>query len=489
MVAAFLFGSIAPCLASASPDDTGVLQFEPCMHHSMAGKLTRKVECASLEVPENYDDSQGRTLSLFVVRLPALTSRPQPDPLIMIAGGPGQASTEAFLYADHILGKVHLDRDILLLDQRGTGRSGALQCDMLDAESLDEDYDRRQYQMLVRNCLSNLSERADLRQYTTSVAIRDLESLRESLKLDAWNLYGVSYGTRVVQHYMRRYPDAVRLAILDGVVPADLHLGPTIAMDSQRALDAMILRCAENAACAEAFPELEAGIVSLLDQLAANPVTVSYESFTSGRMESMRFGVSHLAILIRFALYQDEMMALLPAMLHEAYANDNFSALARQIQNTTEALQGMSFGMHNSVVCSEDVPFYDEAERDMSAQDETYIGEILFDSLLATCELWPEGVVDEAFKTPVRFDGPVLLLSGSEDPITPPAFAEQVAAALTQATHVTAPGQGHGVFSIGCIPTLIAQAISDADVTQLNTGCVSSLSSAPFFLDFNGPAP
>jgi len=203
----------------ASPDDAdAALAESPCrlLHESLPAAFGL---CATLEVPENYDEPDGETIELFFARMPAQTANPAPDPLLLINGGPGGSAVDLYLQLPGAFEAIRRQRDILLLDQRGTGRSlSGLDCE------LPEDFELvtstpAEIRETVSSCIAEFEH--DPRYFTTSVAISDLESLREALEIEQWNIYGVSYGTRVAQHYLRRHGDGVRAMILDGIVPAD----------------------------------------------------------------------------------------------------------------------------------------------------------------------------------------------------------------------------------------------------------------------------
>ncbi|MCH7526613.1 MAG: alpha/beta fold hydrolase [Planctomycetes bacterium] len=179
---------------------------------------TVSAQCGTLTVPEDPANPDGRQIELFVARIPALSGTPQPDPLLLISGGPGQATTDLYLTLRGAFEPIRRDREIIWLDQRGTGRSARLSCPTTDVQDLDT-ATLDELAALVTDCVTALN--ADPRFYTTSVAVGDLEQLRLSLQLAEWNIYGISYGTRVAQHYLRRYPEHTRAVILDGIVPAE----------------------------------------------------------------------------------------------------------------------------------------------------------------------------------------------------------------------------------------------------------------------------
>lgn len=478
--------ALSPTAGSAIITEVGKLAFRECALSSF--ERSRIVQCASLVVPEDYANPEGAKLALRVVRLAVRNRAAADTPLLAIAGGPGQAASEAFLHLDRLFPDVARDRDFYLVDQRGTGGSNPQHCDLGDEALMQVESDVAQIRESTRECLAQFN--GDPALYTTSIAVQDLEQVRESLGVSSWHVFGVSYGTRVVQHYLRRHPQVIRTAVMDSVVPATEALGPDIALRSQQALETFLARCERDAACNHAFPDLASGLDSLFASLDAAPRHLQYENSRTGSLDNRHFTRAQLVGVLRLSLYQSEQLSILPPMLHQAYAHGNFTALAR----TADAIAGqmastLAVGMHNSVVCTEDVPFFtlDKAQRE--ALSETYMGDLMVQALEATCEVWPSGRIDDDFRTPVTADVPVLLLSGEDDPITPPDYAEAVLAHLPRGRHLVAPGQGHFVSPRGCLPSLVAQFISSDGMAKTSAGCLDRLQPAPLFVNVNGPTP
>ncbi|MFN2289242.1 MAG: alpha/beta hydrolase [Chromatocurvus sp.] len=464
----------------------GAVAFRECEVSNVEHR--RIVQCAEVSVPEDPENPDAESITLRVVRLVARDGNARAAPLLAIAGGPGQAASEAFLFLDRILRGVARDRDFYLVDQRGTGGSNPQRCDLGDEALMQVESDAEQIRAVTRQCLAGFN--GDPTLYTTSVAIRDLERVRRALGVPRWHLFGVSYGTRVVQHYLRQHPQVVRTAVMDSVVPATEALGPEIALRSQQALDAFIARCEADTACRDAFPDISTGLSNLLARLGEASESVRFENMRTGGAETMRFTQAHLIGVLRLSLYQSEKLSTLPPMLHQAYAEANFIALARTAQAITEQMaESLAVGMHNSVVCTEDVPFFAMDKQKRSAIENSYMGDLVVRALEATCEVWPRGRMDEALRLPVTADVPVLLLSGDADPITPPAYAEAVLAHLPDARHLVAPGQGHFVSPRGCLPGVIAQFIGSDGAATLATDCLERMQPAPLFVNVNGPTP
>ena len=450
------------------------------------GVSKRYAQCAALEVPLDPEVPEGGEFELFVARIPAQVANPQPDPLLLIAGGPGQSTVDFYMQMRGAFGPVRRDRDIILVDQRGTGRSAAgFQCELPD----DIDFqiaDEGDLDDLVADCLASLER--DPRFFTTSVAVRDLDAVRRGLGVDRWNIYGASYGTRVAQHYLRRYPEHVRTVVLDGVVPPTLMLGPDIAINAQSALDRIFERCARDAGCATRFGDLASAFDGVMSRIQESPVSVEPRVLATGEIEETLVTEEYLMGVTRLFSYSDASAALLPLIIDEA-ASGRFEMLLAQAQLIQDDLErALSFPMHNSVICSEDYPF--ETVGSSARYEDAYLGTSIVDAMNTICTQWPRGVVDGDFKEPLVSAHPVLLLSGSNDPATPSQYAEDVISeGLSGALHLVAPGQGHGMAPIGCVPDLMQEFIEAAATEGLDADCLDRVMATPFFLSAAGPGP
>ncbi|MEM1263444.1 MAG: alpha/beta hydrolase [Pseudomonadota bacterium] len=480
---AALLAAAYPNAAQAAPTPRDWL--EPCRLNQSAFVPSVSAQCGQLDVPLNPDEPSGATLTLEVAVIPALNINPAADPLVLIAGGPGQSTIEFYLASQNAFAAVRLEREIILVDQRGTGRSNPLVCDtgndeMMTPETIDE------VAAAASVCLDGLN--ADPRYFTTSVAVRDLDAVRTALGVQAVNVYGVSYGTRVAQHFMRRFPDSTRRVILDGVVHPELVLGPGIAIDAQRALSNLFARCSADSACAERYGDLTNRFASLLETLQAAPVALSLADPVTGEQREFVLGDDELGAAMRLLSYSPLTSALLPLLIDEA-ANGNYQPLAAQVAMVERDLSGMlNLGMHNAVVCTEDMPFYEPDATEDAAIAKSYLGRLNIDSLQAICDVWPAGFIDDDFREPLTSDIPTLLLSGENDPVTPPTYADVAAQQLRQSQHIVGPDYGHGLAGHGCVPTLMAAFLDDEEPLPVEASCVDKLAVMPFFIDYAGPA-
>jgi pimeloyl-ACP methyl ester carboxylesterase len=223
------------------------IRLEPCRIADIDGLASTEARCGTLSVPENPSEPDGDRIRLAVAVVPAIATTARPDPLVLIAGGPGQGSIEGYAPLLGAFAGIRRERDLVLLDQRGTGSSNRLDCDMPEDALENGDIPPAALAALARDCLPKLPGRAQF--YTTSIAVGDLEAVRQALGYERLNLYGASYGTRVAQHYARRYPARSRAVVLDGVVPPGLALVPNVAIESQHALEGVFARCAADPGC------------------------------------------------------------------------------------------------------------------------------------------------------------------------------------------------------------------------------------------------
>ena len=460
------------------------LEFSDCQLKASQGIGLVQARCATLRQPENPAQPDGASVDLRIAVIESLSPDPKPDAFTVINGGPGGSSLSLYAQSAGVFSAILRERDIVIVDQRGTGLSTPLDCPEQDA--LVEDFDQEAVVAATRECLAGFDQ--DPRYFTTSIAVKDLDSVREALGYQQLSLYGVSYGTRVALHYARRYPERTRALIIDGVVPPELALGPNAAVNAQQTLDRLLTRCESDADCSNAFPELGANLETLLNRLTANPVTVEIADPLTGELKQIALGVEHLAITLRMLSYAPETAALIPLIINQAYQDGDYRPIAANALRILNELQGMiRAGMHNAVVCAEDIPFIGEV--DWAALDASYLGSTQTESLLTICEHWPSGVIDPDLKDPLTLPIPTLILSGEEDPITPPAYGKLVDSQMPNSLHLIGPGQGHGIFNRGCIPGLISEFVETADWQALDTQCVDRLRAMPFFLDSMGPAP
>lgn len=479
---------LSACLSSSPTLDPTLqnIELQDCQLSAPGLSNRQEAQCGTFTVPEDWENPSGREIELNIAVIPALTSDRVPDPLFFITGGPGQAATESYVQMGDAFQGINDRRDIVLVDQRGTGQSAPIVCPEPDDPEAIEDDDEA-LGVWVSDCLAEID--ADPRFYTTPVAVRDLDAVRQALGYQKVNLYGVSYGTRVALTYLDQYPDALRTVILDGVVPQDEVLGLEVAQDAQRALDLMLSRCSDDPGCNETFQDVGEEFQDLLKALEDQPVTTSLMHPITGEPTEVEFTRDQFVVAVRLLTYAPETVALLPLLIHTAHSEGDFALLAAQYLVVNQSLgETITIGMNYSVLCSEDVPFLDDEEA-LRVGEGTYLGDLQVRELRRICQFWPQGAIPEDYKRAVTSDLPVLLLTGEADPVTPPENGEKVAATMPNSLHLVAPGQGHNVILRGCLPKIAGTFIENGTVTGLDTACLDDIKPMPFFLNFSGTAP
>ena len=464
------------------------LNFNPCELSTLDGRGMLSALCADWKQPIDPGDTESTQIDLFVVKVSSASPNPKPDPLLIINGGPGGSSVDLLidLAAANVFKRILNKRDVIVMDQRGTGRSSSLACPALADNQLQiTDTDIK---LLTKECLGQLNY--DPRYFSTTHAVQDIESLRIALGRDRLNVYGVSYGSRVAVEYARQFEQSTRTLILDGVVPPTIALGPGVATKSQEALDLVFEQCRESVPCNDAFPSLDEKFWDLMTRLEKHPVNTKFQDPRSGDPIEVEVEKEHLALVVRMSLYNPELRSLLPYLIYETSLKNDFSRIAATATQLLNQLgQSISNGMHNAVACAEDVPFYDEQQRLIKDSKETYMGSDFHQSLIEICSEWPVGPTNESMKQVFTSKTPSLILSGQYDPVTPPSYGEQLASNLENRLHIIGEGQGHGLISRGCIPKVIADFLEDPNLENLRTSCVKHLKPVPFFVNAYGPSP
>ncbi len=457
---------------------TQALELSPCRIGSLDSANRIKAECGQLSVAENRQNPQRQiALNIAIVRTSSV--KKANDPVLMLAGGPGQAAVETFPQVAHGFAEIMKNRDIILVDQRGTGQSNPLKCHFADdlAQKAQDD-ESLLYQALTK-CVQDLD--ADTRFYTTTESIKDLEQVRQALGIKKWNLLGVSYGTRKALTYMKMYPNALRAVILDGVVPQQEALAQHHEENIRNAILKQFEQCAKQPACQKAFGDVEQQMWQLLQKYEKNPQALRLQNFMSGQYEEVMVNKEYLSIAIRMFAYSASSFRLLPLMIAQAN-HGQLETLAAQAGMISSLMSKSMSNVEMSIICAEDVPFYKFTEN----ADTTILTKGYLRKTQKSCEVWPHSTVDASFKEAVSSDLPVLLLSGELDPVTPPEFAEITMQTLSNAQHLVAKGQGHNVFPLGCLPKIIAQFISQPE-QELETQCMDDFDYTPFFINMMGP--
>lgn len=439
------------------------LALQPCTVDELSAR------CGTLRVPENRAVQGGRTIDLNVVVIPAAKTR-RSDAIFVLAGGPGVAATNLAGFASRSF--AGSNRDLVLVDIRGTGRSNGLRCELPGSEQDVRGYftDMLPPQYL-EPCLRTLSARADLTQYTTAHVVEDLEQVRRALGYAKVDLYGTSYGTRVAIEYMRRYPRRVRAAILDGVVPPSFALPVSFAREAQRSLERVFELCLADEACRTAYPDPRADYHAVL--AAAEKGLDLTVANTTVRVERGLFGE-----ILRNFLYSPAVYRQLPRALHLA-AHGDWSAFAEMAYRYTRGIRGVDLGLFLSVTCAEDIPRLDVAAARRETAG-TFLGTYRIDQQVEACRIWPRGAADPSMTRPLAVSIPTLIISGELDPATPARFGDEVARTLPRSRHIVIPFGSHSGDTGGCQEKVFAEFMREGSVARLDRACFNALKPPSF---------
>ena len=493
LLAAVCAGGLADAPARAAADDRPGLK--PCRiagvdHGALCGSLRRPLDPAQAGA-----STPGVQIELNFAVLPALARNRKPDPVFFFAGGPGQSAVELAGTISRLLSRLGNRRDIVLIDQRGTGGSAALACDEPPPTApLSEAFDQQRQLQRVQQCLQQLQAlpHGDLRHYTTWVAMQDADAVRQLLGAERINLVGGSYGTRAVLDYMRQFPAATRRVVIDGAAPPDMVLPAAMSADSQAALDGVFKACEREAGCRARYPALRSDWQALLKSL---PRVFSAPHPLTGEVQALTLTLASLLSLVRSPLYVPALASALPAALHAAAQGQLgpllglASAMAGPARSAGKRRGQLYEGMHYAVICSEDLPRLAQS----AEQPGSDFGAALAQQYTQVCGAWPQGAVPAAFYTLPKAPVATLVLSGGDDPATPPRHGQRVAQALgPQARHTVVAHAGHGVMALPCMRDVLHRFIdaeTDAEALQVDTQCASRVPRPPAHLPVQAPLP
>jgi pimeloyl-ACP methyl ester carboxylesterase len=467
----------------------GALDLTSCELPHVNSGATTAAWCTNFDVAEDPAQPGGRHIGLRVAVIRSTAAKPEPDVVVMIAGGPGESATQDFADTTSYAG-VLKHHNVLLVDQRGTGGSNALSCEATAKAAREQGpvndlINPEEIRKGVEMCLAEVQKKADPRFYTTTLAVDDLEKLRVALGSPRFDLFGGSYGTRVAQQYLMHHPEAVRSVVLDSVVPNQAYLGQDFAAKLDAALKLDFADCLAAPACKQAFGDPMVTLYKLRDSLRASPREVSFRDPRTFETVSRRLTANVLVGVVHLYAYNQQTAALLPLSIDAAAHGDVAPLLGQQRLQENDLAGDINNGMSTSVLCTEDADHVHERPEDA----DTILGNLIAENYKNVCGAWPHGAVPDDFHTPLRSDKPVLILSGSRDPVTPPEYGEQVMQGLGNARHLVLKGHGHATFRVGCVPKLIEQFFDDPDPKKLDASCLDRLGPTPPFVGFNGAAP
>jgi pimeloyl-ACP methyl ester carboxylesterase len=463
----------SPVLFTYKGKTVGRVPLEPCSDDN--GNI--QAICGKYEVYENRQSHAGRKISLKIMVLPATGEKPAPDPVFAFAGGPGQGSISAYPLASYIAG-LRRQRDVVLVDQRGTGESNQLPCELRDRQNAQTvvgdffSFDK------LRACRTELEKRADLTQYTTSIFADDMDEVRQAMGYDKVNILGGSYGTKSALVFLHMHPEHVRTVTLEAVAPTQYKIPLSFSRTIQHSVDQLIAMCGNDAECHKAYPDLKSEFKTVLERLDKSPAHFDLMNPAVGKAQPVTLSRGAFVSNLRPVLYVPQLASQFPYMVHHAYQNDwtPYGSNVLLIFNALEKViaRGMSF----SVICAEDVSAMTEQEIGQETAG-TYLGDYQVRLYQQACKLWTQAAIPKNFYEPVRSDVPTLLIAGALDPATPPESSEVAAHDLKNSRTIVVKEGTHGTGS-PCIDGLIGQFISKGSAEGLDGSCADQIHLPPF---------
>jgi len=485
-----LLGFLSGCDEKSNQESNVASILKPCPGFVETGKppLVYGAECGELSLKENPADTNSNSINVAILRLPAISPVADADPLFLIQGGPGGSSIDMAIQIHGFLADVRKNRDLVFVDQRGTGKSNSLRCEQAAPKDLNlpEAVQTEKYIALMKSCAEKYQRNGAF--YTTVHAVQDLDAVRIALGYEKINLWGGSYGTRVALEYARRYPQQTRSMVLDGVAPVSIALPKYFARDAMAALVAVNNECLAQTDCAAEFGDIVQKADTVLQRLntlqaEGKALAINYEHPRNQQTEILNLTPRTFSSLLFMSLYSRDLTVLLPRAIYFAEKEDyRLLAALSALSNDQAQLLNVAEGMRYSVVCNEDWPLL---SADDIAQSKPFFGMQFVTDMQTICDLWPKAKLPDDYWQPIKSDVPALLLSGKHDPVTPEFWAKNVAEHLSNATNLIAAGGNHIVSTEGCVPQLIAQFIERASMQDVKADCVEKIKPLPLVLGAN----
>ena len=442
--------------------------------------IKEQVKCGKLQVPENYNKIDGEQISINFVVLPAIDNSDNKTPLMFLAGGPGQAAAELAAGLRRVFNEVRKTRDLILVDQRGTGQSHPLQCK--DALQQDiyaltpEEFSAQD----IKDCLDSFS--GDLSQYNSENAIRDFDAVRSALGHEQINIYGGSYGTRAGLVYMRMFPESLRSVVLDSVGPIEVPIG-LFGKSSARSFNLLLENCQKELSCQQAYPELEQEYNAVMSRLEITPTEVAIAHPRLGTQTKFVISKAKFLGTLRMQLYSVATRSLVPLVIHQAYLG-NYMPLAGLVAQS-ENDQGIYLGLLFNITCNEDYPRISATDFEQDAKN-NFGGDDSHFGFKMACPLWPQYRPSDEFYQTVTADIPTLILSGNLDPVTPPSNGEYSAKSLANNHHIVVENAAHTVAMSTCASDIINEFLTSLKPKELDESCLEDVPAESFMTNLNG---
>ena len=444
------------------------------------GEIRSQVKCGKLEVPENYQKPDGDKIAVNFAVLPAIDDSEYKTPLMFLAGGPGQAAVELATVLNRVFSEVRKTRDIILVDQRGTGESSALSCEFEAVDNVYSSLSDELNPQEIKDCVSQF--KGDVTQYNSENAIRDFDAIRAALGHEKLNIYGGSYGTRAGLVYMRMFPESLESVVLDSVGPIEVPIG-MFGQSGARSFNLLIDNCKNSGACHKAFPNLAEEFQTVKARLAKAPVSIDILHPRLGTPTKLVIDEAKFTGNLRFQLYGMEGRSMVPLVIHQAFLG-NYQPLTG-LMARTEGEQLVYIGLLFNIICNEDIPRLSAADKAADANN-NFDGKASHLAWELVCPFFPEYRPSKDFYQSVTADIPTLILSGNLDPVTPPSNGEHSANSLPNSHHIIVENASHTVAMSTCASDIVNEFLTSKDPKSLDESCLKDIPQESFMTSVNG---
>jgi pimeloyl-ACP methyl ester carboxylesterase len=444
------------------------------------GEIRSQVKCGKLEVPENYQQPDKDKISINFAVLPAIDDSEYKAPLMFLAGGPGQAAVELATGLNHVFREVRKTRDIILVDQRGTGESSALSCDFEAVDNVYSSLPDALNPQEVKDCVAQF--KGDVTQYNSENAIRDFDAIRAALGHEKLNIYGGSYGTRAGLVFMRMFPESLESVVLDSVGPIEVPIG-MFGQSGARSFNLLLENCKSSESCNTAFPNLAEEFQTVKARLAKEPASIDILHPRLGTPTKLVIDDTKFTGNLRFQLYGMEGRSMVPLVIHQAFLG-NYQPLIG-LMARTEDEQLVYTGLLFNIVCNEDIPRVSEADKAADANN-NFDGKDSHSAWDIVCPFFPEYRPSEGFYQSVTANIPTLILSGNLDPVTPPSNGEYSADTLPNSHHIIVGNASHTVAMSTCASDIINEFLTSKTPKALDESCLKDIPQETFMTSVNG---
>jgi pimeloyl-ACP methyl ester carboxylesterase len=468
--------AVSACGSSSSASQS--LRVRPC---KVQGQPAR---CGTLMVPENRLTGRGRMIPIRFVVIPAYGPGRAPDPVVYFAGGPGGSAVGDISSVRSELGTLNQHRDLVFIDQRGTGGSNLLRCPPPPAARAS----RAQIRRGIQSCLASLRRKADMRFYTSAMAARDTAQVLSALGYGKVNLFGGSYGATAAQVFQLMFPAKVRTMTLLGGTLLNIPLFERFPQNSQHALDVVLARCDHDRACHRAFPRLAAEWAGLRALLAVHPVTIPAASSPTGT--AIRIDDTVLAGGVHQMLLAATTAVYVPLLIHSAYAAHGRTAALRAVIGHLYSSRLLPTGGGESAIgypirCAE--PWARFQLRHIADPASYYYPASVQEAQWwrSACTFIPTLGAAASYAPQRPSLVPVLMINGTADPQDPPANMAGARNIWPDSRQVAEPVQAHMIDLYvwwQCDSRLVQAFVTHASAARLDTRCLAQVARPTFAL-------